>query len=165
MRVGLLAARDGNNGIGKGMRIPWNSLADSLHFTRTTRSGRSNAVIMGRRTYESIGMPLPHRLNIVISSSLSGNINNITVVSSLQEALQECVASEVDHAWICGGTSVYTEALLLRGALELDKCYITDIKGDWECDTFFPEIDASVWKVQEEQVLDELAILRVFTRV
>jgi dihydrofolate reductase len=164
MRVSLIVARDGNNGIGKEMEIPWNSSADYKHFSQTTSSGINNAVIMGRRTYESIGMPLPHRLNVVISSSISKNSDNITIVRSLDEALQECIARDADHAWICGGTRVYEAALLLKGNLKLDKCFITDIKGDWKCDTFFPEMDGSIWKVQEEQALDELAILRVFTR-
>lgn len=135
MDVTLIAAKAANGVIGKGGKLPWNYPEDLRHFKEATKG---HTVIMGRKTYESIGRPLPNRKNIVVSSTLQSP--DVTVVPSLKEAFQECLEDE--EVFIIGGQNIYQEALDNH---VVDKMLITEIKQAYEGDVFFPEIE-DTWR-------------------
>ena len=138
----IIVARARNNAIGIGNRMPWHLPADLAHFKRTTLG---HPVIMGRRTRESIGRPLPGRRNIVVSRTPGFRPDGAEVHSSLDEAWR-AVAGE-DEAFVIGGAQLYTQALP-----QADRIYLTDVAGEVAGDTFFPALDAGCWR---ESVLGE----------
>ena len=129
MIISMIAAMADNRIIGKDNQMPWHLPADFAWFKRCTMG---KPVIMGRKTYESIGRPLPGRLNIVISRDASLVIEGVTSVTSIQQALD--AAGEVEEAMIIGGGAIYTECLPIA-----DKLYITHIEAQIEGDTQFPD--------------------------
>lgn len=144
--IGLIVAHTKNRVIGKDGSMPWNIPGELSRFRELTTG---NVVIMGRRTYEAIGRPLPNRYNIVISKTQRFEAENCTTAGSLEEALQ--IAGDRD-IFIGGGGKLYEEALPL-----VEKMYITEIDAVIEGDTFFPEFDASAFeRVVEKSVDGEL---------
>lgn len=146
-----ITAMDEDNGIGKNNQLPWKISADLKFFQKTTTQcldGKRNAIIMGRRTFESIGMrPLKNRLNIVLSSGLN-ETENVCVVQSLNDAIQLCGDdSSVQNIYIIGGQQVYEQACK---EVPLTGIYITRIKGTYDCDRFFPTLKEYM-KVQESE--------------
>jgi dihydrofolate reductase len=143
----LIVARARNGTIGRDNAMPWHLPADLAHFKRTTL-GRP--VIMGRRTWESIGRALPGRRNIVVSRSPSFRASGAEVVGSLADAWRAVSGS--DEAFVIGGAQLYAEALA-----DADRIYLTDIAGDVGGDTFFPPLDPGQWResVLGEQPADE----------
>lgn len=127
-----------SSGIGKDGSIPWNIPEDMHHFRRVTThalEGKQNAVIMGRKTWESLGCKcLPNRFNIVVSTTLPPT-EHVTVVSSLNEALQVCSKENVNCAFVIGGARLYREAL---SNPQCSTAYVTHILRHYECDTYFP---------------------------
>jgi dihydrofolate reductase len=131
----IIVATDKKNGIGIKNTLPWHLPEDLAHFKRTT-SG--HAIIMGRKTFESIGRALPNRRNIVITRNPEWQHAGVESVSSLAAA-QALVAQE--HAYIIGGAEIYQQALGLA-----DHLIITEIEQEFACDAFFPEIAAQLWQ-------------------
>ena len=127
----IIAAAAHNNVIGSDGKIPWNIEADRKHFKCLTTG---HVIIMGRRTFEEIGRPLPGRTNAVITSS-KVKCGGIEVFTSLNQALEKYKNQTV---FICGGERLYKEALPLA-----DKIYLTEIDLETEGDRFFPEFDSS----------------------
>jgi dihydrofolate reductase len=115
-----------------------------MRFFRQTTSG--HPVIMGRKTYESLGRPLPNRTNVVISRTIS-HIEGCTVVGSLEEAVAMFPSDE--EVFIIGGAQIY--ALALKVA---DRFYLTRIEHDYEGDTSFPEWDEQQWRLTSRQALE-----------
>ncbi|KEQ28861.1 dihydrofolate reductase [Pedobacter antarcticus] len=136
MMLTIVVAMATNRAIGKDNKLLWHLPADLKHFKSLT-SGHT--VIMGRKTYDSIGKPLPNRRNIVISRQQDLEIPGIEVVSCLEDATALCNSEE--EVFIIGGAQIYTAALAVTGKLE-----ITIVEGDFEADTFFPETDPAQWK-------------------
>ncbi|MDR1021922.1 MAG: dihydrofolate reductase [Prevotellaceae bacterium] len=131
-----MAAAD-NGVIGNANRLPWHIPEDLKRFKQLT-SG--HAVVMGRKTFESIGKPLPNRKNIVISRTmLAGEANGRIAVGSLEEALLAAQGS--GEIFVIGGDSIYRQAMPLAQRL-----YVTHVHVDAEGDTFFPEISGEVWE-------------------
>ena len=130
--VALIVAHSKNRVIGNKGRIPWSIKGEQRRFKELTVG---NVVIMGRRTFEEIGKPLPNRYTIVISSTKKYEGVNCTTVSSLKEALELSKGRDV---FISGGASLYKEALGF-----VDIMYITEIDMEVEGDTFFPEFNYS----------------------
>jgi dihydrofolate reductase len=144
METIIIAAVAKNGVIGDRGRIPWHLPEDFRHFKRTTTG---HAVIMGRRTYESIGRPLPGRLNIVLSRGMKAAPDSPVIVRpSLEEALRHCRQKGIAKAFIIGGGSVYKEVMERQLA---DTLIITEVKQEYEGDTLFPEIRPEEW--QEER--------------
>ncbi len=141
--LGLIVAYAENRVIGKDGMIPWRIKGEQLRFKELTTG---NVVIMGRRSYEEIGRPLPNRTTIVISSTKNFDQENCYTVKSLQEAI--LLAGERD-AYISGGAGVYKEALPY-----VDKMYITEIHKEIEGDTYFPEFDKEEWTKEVEKEVD-----------
>lgn len=134
--ISLIFAMGRNNALGYENKMPWHIPADFTYFKRVTMG---QPVIMGRKTFESIGNPLSGRINIVITRSTSFSHNGCIVVDSVAKA-KELVKDK--DSFIIGGAEVYSAFLPTA-----DKLYITEIDNDFEADTFFPEIDYSKWKL------------------
>ena len=130
--IGLIVARSKNNVIGRGGQIPWKIKGEQKQFKDLTTG---NVVVMGRRSYEEIGHPLPNRMNIVVSNTKSFTGENLVTAGSLQEAL--ALAGERD-VFISGGYGLFREALPL-----VDVMYVTEVDLTVEDgDVFFPEFPA-----------------------
>jgi len=145
MMVAIIAAMTKDRVIGKKGRIPWNIPEDLEHFKNTT-SG--NTVIMGRKTFESLGKALPNRNNIVISTSMQpidGKGLGADVCASVKEALERAKSYGKD-IFIIGGSQIYHEFLTIA-----DKMYISYIKKDYEGDTYFPTFDESQWVIEKRE--------------
>ncbi len=128
-----------NRVIGRDNRLPWRLPADLAYFKRVTMG---HPVIMGRRTWESIGRPLPGRQNIVVSRNPGYSAPGATVVGSLDDAWR--AAGDVDEASVIGGTSLFAEALPLA-----DRIHLTEVDAEIEGDTYFPAFDRSQWVERE----------------
>lgn len=136
MKISLIVAVDSKNGIGKNNQLPWHLPADLLHFKKIT-TGFS--IIMGRKTFDSIGKPLPNRRNIVISRQQNLEINGVEVCDSIESALLLCKNEE--EVFIIGGAQIFEQSLTIANTL-----YLTVIDHDFNADTFFPELDKNLWK-------------------
>lgn len=135
----LVVARARNGVIGRDNALPWRLPADLAYFKQVTLG---HPIIMGRRTWESIGRPLPGRRNIVVSRNPRYEAPGATVVSSLEEAWR--AAGEAEEACVIGGTSLFAEALPTA-----DRIHLTEVEADVPGDTFFPEFDRSEWTERE----------------
>jgi len=140
MTISLIVAMGENHVIGRNGDLPWHIPEDLKWFKKNTLG---KPIIMGRKTFETLKKPLPGRHNIVITSDQNYEVDGTTVTHSLEEALE--AAGEVEEIMICGGASIYKQALPL-----VDKMYITLIYHDFEGDTFFPKYDTKQWKEVEQ---------------
>ncbi len=131
--IALVVAYDKNKAIGKDGKMPWNIPGELKRYRELTTG---NVIIMGRRTYQSVGCALPNRINIVITTTMD-HIDGCIVAKSLQEAIS--LAGDKD-IYISGGAGVYKEALDI-----VDVMYITKIDAEFEADTFFPDFDESLF--------------------
>ncbi|MBQ8603272.1 MAG: dihydrofolate reductase [Oscillospiraceae bacterium] len=139
----IIAAVAKNNVIGKNGGMPWHIPEELKHFRELTMG---SAVVMGRRTYESIGQPLPGRVNIVVSNSQEFQGENLTTANSLSHAIQ--LAGDRD-VFVSGGRQLYKEAIEIADVL-----YITEIEMETEGDTFFPPFDHSLFDRAVEATFD-----------
>lgn len=139
--LGLVVAIAENNAIGKDNQLLWHLPADLKHFKNIT-SGHT--IIMGRKTYDSIGKPLPNRRNIVITRQENLTIEGVEVVNSLTEALSLC-ENDIE-VYVIGGAQIYEEAIHLA-----DKIYLTTVHQSFEGDAYFPEIDENTWLETEKE--------------
>ena len=128
--VSIIVAYSKNRVIGYKGKMPWKIKGEQLWFKELTLN---HTVIMGRKTYESIGKPLENRLNIIVSSTLFFDEENLKTARSLNEAISLANSEEV---FIIGGQQLYEEAITIA-----DTLYITEIDIEVEGDTFFPEFD------------------------
>lgn len=140
MILSLIAAMDRNRVIGVRNGLPWHLPEDFKHFKAVTMG---KPVVMGRKTFESIGHPLPGRRNIVISRS-DYSAEGIEVVTSIDDAL--ALVSNVAEVMVIGGASIYEQLLPMA-----DRLYITHVDTEVEGDAWFPEIDPACWDVLEQQ--------------
>ena len=139
MRRTLVVAVARNGVIGKDNHLPWRLPDEIAYFKRVTMG---NPVIMGRRTWESIGKPLAGRKNIVVTHRRDYQAPGCTVVHSLQEAWK--AAEGADAACVIGGTTLFEESLPVA-----DRIHYTEVEAEVEGDTFFTPFDRSVWQVRE----------------
>jgi len=135
VRVSLIAALDDSGLIGRDGVMPWHLPDDLRRFRRLTLG---KPVVMGRRTFRSIGHPLSGRRNIVVSRTLS-ETSGIEVVAVLDRALEICAGAE--EVMIIGGAALYREALP-----RAERLYLTRIAARFEGDTYFPAVDWSEWR-------------------
>jgi len=144
MKCALIVAMAKNRTIGIDNKLPWYLPNDLKYFKQVTMG---KPIIMGRKTYESIGKPLPGRTNIVITRNPDYQAEGIVVVNSLQQALDK--AEDIsfinghDEVMVIGGAEIYNQ-----GLKSADRLYITHVHADVEGDAFFPEVDWNDW--QEE---------------
>ncbi|MCY1660311.1 dihydrofolate reductase [Chryseobacterium sp. SL1] len=137
----IVVAMGEKNEIGFENQLLWHLPKDLKHFKEIT-SG--HPVIMGRKTYESIGKPLPNRTNIVVSRKTDWFEEGILIVGSIKEAVK--FAKKIDEEiFIIGGGKIYEQTMDI-----VDKLEVTLVKADLEADTFFPKIDPKIWKKTDE---------------
>jgi dihydrofolate reductase len=140
MIVSIIVAASENNVIGRDNQLPWHLPADLKYFKQTTMG---KPVIMGRKTFESVGRPLPGRPNIIITRQEDYAREGIIVTASLQEALDAAHAFEVDEVFITGGSQVFEQAIPTL----VQRIYLTRIHAKVEGDAFFPELDREQWQL------------------
>jgi dihydrofolate reductase len=141
MRIALIVAMAENRVIGRNNQLPWRIPADLRHFKALTLG---KPVIMGRKTYESIGRPLPGRDNIVVTADSGYQAEGCQVVHSVEQALE--AAGSCEEAMIIGGANLYRQTLE-----NADRLYLTLVKAEPEGDTWFPEIELQQWREIERQ--------------
>ena len=146
MKIALIVAASENDVIGKDNNLPWNQPADLKYFKNKTWG---MAVIMGRKTFEAMGKPLPGRVNIVVTSNKDWNAEGATVVHSIEAALQKADELNFKEIFITGGGEIFRQSMKLA-----DKIFITRIHAQIEGDAFFPEINGSDWQLENTMHID-----------
>lgn len=139
MIISFVVAASENNVIGKDNRLPWRLPNDLKFFKNTTWA---MPVIMGRKTFESFGKPLPGRTNIVITRKDDWKVDGVITVKSLDNALHAGEATDAKEAFIIGGGEIFRQSFD-----KADKIYITRVHAQLEGDAFFPEIKESEWQL------------------
>lgn len=137
MRLSIIVAMDDNHLIGKDNALPWHLPADLAFFKKVTTG---HSIVMGRKTYDSIGRPLPNRRNLVITRNADVSIQGCEVFNSIDNALQS--AKEEEEVLVIGGANLCKQVLD-----QVDRLYITHIEGVFEGDTYFPDYDEDDWRV------------------
>jgi dihydrofolate reductase len=132
----IIAAIGQNNELGKDNNLIWHLPADLKRFKKLTTG---HHIIMGRKTFESIGIPLPNRTTVIITRDKNYKAQGCIVVNSLKEALD--VAKKDPNPYIIGGADIYNQALKYVNKLE-----ITHVHNEFDADVFFPKIDLTIWK-------------------
>ena len=144
MRRTLVVAVARNGVIGKDNRLPWRLPDEIAYFKRVTMG---HPVVMGRRTWDSIGKPLPGRANIVVTRQRDFQAPGCTVVHSLDEAWEAAARAEgAEEVCVIGGTALFEESLPVA-----DRIHYTEVEADVDGDTFFPPFDRSQWQEREVQ--------------
>lgn len=152
----IIAAVDAQNGLGKNNTLVWRLPTDLKHFTEVTTQVKNpdniNAVIMGRKTWESLPQahrPLKNRLNVVLSREKSLSLpDGVLLFASLDEALSQTSKNpKIENIFVIGGGKVYAEAV---NHPDCQKIYLTHIHATFDCDTFFPHIDEKKFKLTEQ---------------
>jgi dihydrofolate reductase len=146
MKISIIAAVAENNEIGLKNKLIWHLPADLQFFKKTTLN---STIIMGRKTFDSIGKALPKRKNIVISNNSAFHAPGCTVVDNFKEAIRQADSEEI---FVVGGANIYEQSISFA-----DQLYITRVHHSFEADTFFPEIDFNQWEEisREDHVKDE----------
>ena len=134
--LSLIVAMDDNRLIGSNNDLPWQLPADLAFFKRTTMG---KPIVMGRKTFVSIGRPLPGRRNIVITRDSSFSAEGCEIVNGIREALSLC--SDMEEIMLIGGASLYQQTID-----QAKRLYITRIHHSFEGDTWFPEFDLNEWE-------------------
>ena len=142
MKISLIVAMAENRVIGLRGKVPWRIPEDLKYFKEKTM-GKS--IIMGRKTYESIGTPLPGRFNIVVSRHGDCENDGLVVTNSIHSALDEAEKKDCE-AIIIGGAEIYEATLPLA-----ERIYLTEVHENVEGDTTFPPFDRSLWKEVERK--------------
>ncbi|UQB67303.1 dihydrofolate reductase [Epilithonimonas zeae] len=140
--ITIIAAIGNKNALGKDNQLLWKLPKDLKHFKTLTEN---HPVVMGRKTYESIGKALPNRTNIVVSRKENWFQEGILIVSTLKEALKFAKKINEDF-FVIGGGEIYKQTMEVA-----DKLEITQVNGDFEADTFFPKIDPKIWQKTDEE--------------
>ncbi len=168
----IIVAFDSQYGIAKKGQLPWHLALDLKHFkeitTTVTNPAKQNAVIMGRKTWESLPekfRPLPGRVNLVLSkegkfeldSRFRGNDKKGGVLcsQSLDDALSRLSSSDIENVFVIGGAQIYALAIAHPLCLKL---YVTHIKGEYGCDAFFPPISRQFFPISASQQYQEKGI-------
>ncbi|EPX65034.1 Dihydrofolate reductase [Cystobacter fuscus DSM 2262] len=140
MTLSAIVAMASNRCIGRDNTLPWRLPADLQRFKRLTLG---HTLLMGRKTYESIGRPLPGRTMLVVTRQQGWAPEGIEVAHSLEEALARARGDEV---FLAGGAQLYEQAMD-----RVRRLYLTRIDREYEGDTFFPEVDLSTWRLTAEE--------------
>lgn len=137
--ISFIVAMDDNRVIGKDNELPWHLPEDLKNFKRVTMG---HPIVMGRKTFESIGRALPGRENIIITRNPSFSRDDCTVFYQIEDLLSYCKQKPEEEFFVIGGAEIFKQ--LLR---EVGRLYITIIHEDFQGDTFFPEIDMNEWQL------------------
>ena len=142
MNINIIVALCNNNGIGFNNSLPWKFKRDMKYFSVMTKMKvnkyEKNAIIMGRKTWESIPKkPLSERFNIIISNTLNIDEENTKSFKNIEDSIQYCIDNDFNNLWVIGGVSIYKYFIDNK---IVNYIYVTEIKEHYECDTFFPII-------------------------
>lgn len=146
MLVSIVAAVSENNILGKNNQLPWHLPADLKYFKQLTTG---HHVLMGRKTWESIGKPLPNRISLVVSRSENFRPEGAIVVRTIEEGIETAREAGEKELFIIGGGEIFRLTFPLA-----DRIYLTRINHFFDGDVFFPEIDTDVWEEIENQRFD-----------
>jgi len=135
--ISIIVAASENNAIGKNNQLLWHLPNDLKYFKNITWGG---VVVMGRKTFESVGKPLPGRINIVITKQPDWKAEGIVVSNNIDDALSKAYETNCKEIFIIGGGQIYQEILP-----NTDRIYLTRVHVQLEADTFFPSIDETEW--------------------
>jgi dihydrofolate reductase len=141
--VSLIAAMDKKRGIGIDNKLPWRLSADLRKFRELTMG---HHIIVGRKTFESIGKPLPGRQIIIVTRNKNFRAEGCFVVNSVEEAIELARSKGESEVFVCGGAEIYAQSL--DGA---DRLYLTLVDTEVSADTFFPEWNEDDWIEQESK--------------
>ena len=144
MKISLVVAASQNNVIGRDNQLPWHLPEDLEYFKSVTMD---KPILMGRRTFDSIGRPLPGRRNIVITRDLEWDAEGVEVVHSVDDALAAGSLANSDEIMIIGGAQIYRECLPIA-----DRLYLTRVEAEIDGDAFFPDIDVKQWRKLSEKI-------------
>ena len=159
----IVAFEMGSQGIGFENKIPWYFPQDLKNFSKVTKGNANNAIIMGRKTWDSLPKkPLPKRQNIILSRSTTDITlhDNELYFNDIMTAIKHCEKQEFDETWIIGGSEIYKQAM---NSLPIDELHITEIYKEYECDTFFPDIPPSFECVEERTEINDDITLKYKT--
>ena len=143
MIISFIVAASTNNVIGKNNQLPWSLPNDMKFFKNITWA---MPVLMGRKSFESLGKPLPGRLNVVITRQNNWKPEGATVVHSVEDAIKVATTADYNEAFIIGGGEIFKEAMPVA-----DKIYLTRVDVNLEGDAFFPVMNPKEWLMVSEQ--------------
>jgi dihydrofolate reductase len=146
MIISLIAAMSENRVIGHNNKMPWKLPSDRKRFHEITRG---HYAIMGRKTFESIGRPLPGRKNVILTRQSNYMVEGCIIAHDLDSAFAAC--GDTDEVFICGGGEVFQETISLA-----DRIYLTVVHAVVEGDTLFPDIPPNFTEVERKEVLDAI---------
>ena len=150
MKINIILALDSMRGIGKNNKLPWNIPNELRYFSKLTRGNGNNAIIMGRKTWESLpNKPLLKRENLILSKNLiTDKVINNTIVKSFDsiDAVLKFSNNKYDSLWVIGGEQIYKEFINNYESI-IDNIYLTCINKSYDCDSFFPKLN-SIWKLK-----------------
>jgi dihydrofolate reductase len=148
MKIALIVAASQNHVIGLDNQLPWH-LPEDLQYFKAVTMGKP--ILMGRKTYDSIGRPLPGRVNIVLTRDASWTAEGVEVVNDLDSAIsaseKACAASGAEELMIIGGEQIYRKFLPVA-----NKLYLTKVEAEIEGDAYFPAIDSNQWRQVAEKI-------------
>lgn len=152
MKIALIVAASQNNVIGLDNQLPWH-LPEDLQYFKAVTMGKP--ILMGRKTYDSIGRPLPGRTNIVLTRDANWSAEGVVVVNDLDSATaaseKACAATGADELMIIGGEQIYRKFLPVA-----DKLYLTKVEAVVEGDAYFPAIDSDQWQQVAEKIPEKV---------
>ena len=141
-KISIIAAIGKNRELGKDNKLLWHIPGDLPRFKKLTTG---HPIIMGRKTFESIGRPLPNRINIVVTRDSNYNIEGVIVVHSIEKAIEEAKKKDKEEIFIIGGGQIYEQVLPFT-----DRLYLTVIDAQAEADTYFPDYSEFKKIISEE---------------
>jgi dihydrofolate reductase len=142
MRISFIVAKAENNAIGLNNKLPWHLKDDLQNFKKLTMG---HHILMGRKTFESIGKPLPGRMSLVVSSDPRPATESVFWFPNIWRAIKQAERAGETELFIIGGEKVFKSALTIA-----DRIYLTNVKGDVKGDTFFPPLSLKNWKLVSE---------------
>ena len=155
MKLKLIVGVDNQNGIGLNNTLPWYNKEDLKYFSKVTKGNGNNAILMGSNTWLSLPKkPLPKRFNVILSKNKFFNGENIKTMNEFNNELLK----DFDEVWIIGGENVYNQFINI-----VDEIHITKIKGNYNCDTFFPEIP-NYFKLINNFKLNEISEVNIYEK-
>jgi dihydrofolate reductase len=149
MRISLIVAKAQNNVIGKDNKLPWHLKDDLQNFKKITMG---HHILMGRKTFESIGKPLPGRMSLVLSSEAKPVQENLVWFSSIWRAIKFAERAGETELFIIGGEKIFKSALAIA-----DRIYLTEIEAEVEGDVYFPQLSLKNWNNVSEQSFEKNA--------
>jgi dihydrofolate reductase len=152
MKIALIVAASQNNVIGLDNQLPWH-LPEDLQYFKSVTMGKP--ILMGRKTYDSIGRPLPGRTNIVLTRDANWTADGVQVVNDLDSAIaaseKACAAADSGELMIIGGEQIYRKFLPVAS-----KLYLTKVEAEIEGDAFFPDINSTQWQQVAEKIPEKV---------